>query len=75
MYGFGFGEVAPDGVHVTIAYEGQITSIPAAIERLRAAGVLDLVKPTATHTAPLNDNPTIKLAVTANAANPVRNTG
>lgn len=36
-------EVAPDGLHVRCEYTGTLASIPAAIERLRAAGVLDLV--------------------------------
>ena len=40
-------EVAPDGLHITAEYTGPISSIPAAVERLRAAGVLDLVKPSA----------------------------
>lgn len=39
-------EVAPDGLHISAEYAGTLESIPAAIERLRAAGVLDLVKPT-----------------------------
>ena len=37
-------EVAPDGLHITAEYTGQLASIPQAIERLRAAGVLDLVQ-------------------------------
>ena len=40
-------EVAPDGLHITAEYVGTLSSIPAAVERLRAAGVLDLVKPAA----------------------------
>lgn len=40
-------EVAPDGLHIRCEYTGPLSSIPAAIERLRAAGVLDLVKPAA----------------------------
>ena len=40
-------EVAPDGLHITAEYTGTLASIPAAVERLRAAGVLDLVKPSA----------------------------
>ena len=36
-------EIAPDGLHITAEYVGQLASIPAAIERLRAAGVLELV--------------------------------
>jgi hypothetical protein len=42
-------EVAPDGVHIRAEYTGTLASIPAAVERLRAAGVLDLVN---THRAP-----------------------
>ena len=38
-------EVAPDGLHIRCEYTGAISTIPAAIERLRAAGVLELVKP------------------------------
>jgi hypothetical protein len=45
-------EIAPDGLHIRCEYTGAISTIPAAVERLRAAGILDLVKP-ATHTAPL----------------------
>lgn len=37
--------VAPDGISVTAEYVGTLSSIPQAIERLKAAGVLDLVKP------------------------------
>ena len=37
-------EVAPDGLHITAEYVGQLASIPAALERLRAAGVLELVQ-------------------------------
>ena len=40
-------EVAPDGLHIRCEYTGSLASIPAAVERLRAAGVLDLVKPSA----------------------------
>lgn len=36
-------EVAPDGLHITAEYVGQLASIPAALERLRATGVLELV--------------------------------
>ncbi len=36
-------EVAPDGLHIRCEYTGAISSIPAAIERLRQAGVLELV--------------------------------
>lgn len=48
-------EVGPAGITVRCDYLGKVSSIPAAIERLRAAGVLELVsaaRPTAT--APLN---------------------
>jgi len=44
-------EAALDGLHSIGEYTGGLASIPAAVERLRAAGVLDLVKPTAA-TAP-----------------------
>lgn len=37
-------EVAPDGLHIKAEYVGTLSSIPAAIERLKAAGVLDLVQ-------------------------------
>jgi len=37
-------EVAPDGLHVRAEYIGTLSSIPAAIERLRAAGVIQLVE-------------------------------
>lgn len=36
-------EVAPDGLHVVVEMVNTLASIPAAVERLRAAGVLDLV--------------------------------
>ena len=36
-------EIAPDGLHITAEYAGQLESIPAALERLRAAGVFNLV--------------------------------
>ena len=36
-------EVAPDGLRISVEYTGTLGSIPAAVERLRAAGVLDLV--------------------------------
>ena len=42
-------EIAPDGLHIRCEYTGAISTIPAAIERLRAAGVLDLVKPASVH--------------------------
>jgi hypothetical protein len=37
-------EIAPDGLHIRCEYTGAISTIPAAVERLRAAGVLELVK-------------------------------
>ena len=37
-------EAGPDGLHITAEYVGQLASIPEAVERLRAAGVLDLVQ-------------------------------
>lgn len=37
--------VAPDGLHISAEYVGTLSSIPDAIERLRSAGVLDLVRP------------------------------
>ena len=47
-------EVAPDGLHISAEYTGTLASIPEAVERLRAAGVLDLVQAsrTTTTTAP-----------------------
>jgi hypothetical protein len=36
-------EVAPDGLHIRCEYTGALGSIPQAIERLKAAGVLELV--------------------------------
>src|SRR5262249_40061757 len=36
-------EVAPDGLHIRAEYTGTLGSIPQALERLKAAGVLDLV--------------------------------
>lgn len=47
-------EVAPDGVHVTIEYDGTLASISQAIERLKQAGVVELVSG-ARHTAPLGN--------------------
>jgi len=48
--------IAPDGLHITAEYTGTLSSIPAAIERLRAAGVLELVSPAKpTHTAPIGN--------------------
>ena len=46
-------EIAPDGVHIRAEYTGTLASIPAAVERLRAAGVLDLVNTHRTPTAPV----------------------
>lgn len=45
-------EVAPDGLHIRCEYTGTLASIPAAIERLKAAGVLDLVQASAPPPAP-----------------------
>ncbi len=45
-------EVAPDGLHITAEYTGTLASIPAAIERLRQSGVLELVKPAQASPAP-----------------------
>ncbi len=53
-------EVAPDGLHITAEYVGQLASIPQAIERLRAAGVLDLVassRPTAASISQVEKKP------------------
>lgn len=36
-------EAGPDGLRISAEYTGTLGSIPAAVERLRAAGVLDLV--------------------------------
>ena len=36
-------ELAPDGLHITAEYLGTLGSIPAAIERMRAAGLVELV--------------------------------
>lgn len=41
-------EVGPGGLTVRCEYTGSLASIPAAIERLRTAGVLELVSPAAT---------------------------
>lgn len=38
-------ELAPDGLHITAAYDGTLASIPAAVERLRQFGLLELVSP------------------------------
>lgn len=56
-------EAAPDGLHITIAYDGTLASIPAAVEKLRAAGILDLVRPSqGSHSAPLNGGNTPRRA-------------
>ena len=55
-------EVAPDGLHITAEYSGRLESIPAAIERLRATGVLELVassRPAGQAPAPASDAPPI----------------
>ena len=36
-------DVTPAGLHITASYTGGLSTIPAAIERLRALGVVDLV--------------------------------
>lgn len=38
-------KIAPDGLSVSATYTGTLSSIPAAVEKLIAAGVLNLVKP------------------------------
>ncbi len=38
--------IAPDGIRVHIDYVDTIASIPAAVERLRAAGLVDLITAT-----------------------------
>jgi len=56
-------EVAPDGLHVRCEYTGAIASIPAAIERLRTAGVLELVSAAAVKPAtPASATPARKAA-------------
>lgn len=48
-------EAAPDGLHIIVEYTGNLASIPAAVERLKAAGILNLVqacKPTPTNGKP-----------------------
>lgn len=40
-------EVTPTGLHVRAEYTGGLSSIPRAIEQLRAAGVLELVQASA----------------------------
>lgn len=47
-------EITPGGVHIVAEYTGTLGSIPAAIERLRTAGVLDLVKASAPAPAPVS---------------------
>jgi hypothetical protein len=37
--------VAPDGLRISAEYVGALSSIPAAVEQLRASGILDLVQP------------------------------
>lgn len=37
-------EAAPDGLHIYCEYTGGLSSIPAVIDRLREAGVLELVQ-------------------------------
>lgn len=37
--------IAPDGLSVSATYTGTLSSIPTAVEKLIAAGVLNLVKP------------------------------
>ena len=37
-------EIGPDGLRISIEYTGSLSSIPTAIERLRAAGVLELAE-------------------------------
>jgi hypothetical protein len=39
-------EAGPQGLTVRIEWTGETSSIPAAIERLRSAGVLELVEST-----------------------------
>jgi len=53
-------EVGPAGITVTAEYTGTLSSIPAAIERLRSAGVLQLVeqsRPAPPTVAPANIQP------------------
>jgi hypothetical protein len=45
-------EVAPDGLHIKAEYTGTLASIPAVIERLRSAGILELVSGAANPAAP-----------------------
>ena len=45
-------EIAPDGLHVTAEYTGLLDSIPAAVERLQRAGVLELVRQSRPSPAP-----------------------
>ena len=44
--------VSPAGLAIRVEYTGTLSSIPAAIERLRASGVLDLVQASAPAPAP-----------------------
>jgi hypothetical protein len=44
-------EATPAGLAIKVEYTGSLSSIPAAIERLRSAGVLDLVQVSAPATA------------------------
>lgn len=37
-------ELAPDGLHIRIEYDGVLGSIPAAIAKLEAAGLVELVQ-------------------------------
>lgn len=45
-------EAGPHGITVRAEYTGSLSSIPAAIERLKAAGVLDLVNASAPQAQP-----------------------
>ncbi len=36
-------EIAPDGIHIHVEYTGTLAGIPAALERLQAAGLVDIV--------------------------------
>jgi hypothetical protein len=37
-------EAAPDGLHIRVEYTAELASIPAAVERLKGLGILDLVQ-------------------------------
>lgn len=37
-------EAAPDGIHIKVEYTGALSSIPAALDRLKQAGILDFVE-------------------------------